>query len=103
MFNLKPGIHFQKVEIPIVINQKFYGSGSFVIYGTGGFNSIFAHFFTQFGRHQWGRSFFDHFLMPALNRTFTFEQMNEVSVLIAQNLKFNMMWMSLIHISEPTR
>lgn len=47
-----------------------------------------------------GRSFFDNFLMPSLNGTVSFEQMDVVSLLIAKNLDLNMAGASYVFLHQ---
>ena len=90
MFHLDAGIHLQKIKIKRGIYQELYGAGIIVSYGLAYMNSSLAHAFAQFRRKRRGRSFFNHFLVAALDGAFPFEKVNYISVMIADDLKLYM-------------
>ena len=47
MLNLNPSIHFHKVEIFVLIQQKFNGPGTFIINRLGTKHGSLSHFFSQ--------------------------------------------------------
>src|SRR5437588_4861385 len=50
-----------------------------------------AHFFAQSWCHQRRRTFFDYFLITALERTIALTQMHDVAMTVGHDLKFNVM------------
>src|SRR6056297_974000 len=82
VLNLNPGIHFHEIEVVIIVHQKLYGSGTFIIYGFTGLNRGISHSFTQFGSSYGRRSLFKHFLMAPLKRALAFSKMNNIPMLI---------------------
>src|SRR5690606_39119360 len=63
MFYLNSGIHFHKVEVPMLIHQKFDGASTFIAYCFRAFNGRSAHFFAKFISNERGGGFFYKFLM----------------------------------------
>src|ERR1019366_5705935 len=49
----------------------------------------FAHRTPQFGCQEWGRRFFEDFLVPALDRAFAFSEVHDVAEGVAEYLNFN--------------
>lgn len=92
VLNLKPCVHFHKVEVVVTVKQKFNGSRIDVIYGfcrlDCGNHHIFAGFVVKCG----AGAFFNHFLVFALNRTFTLAKADDVVILVAEQLHFNMFY-----------
>ena len=91
MFYLQTGIHFQEVEIAVLVDQELNRTGSFVMHSLCRSHSCLTHFLTQFRSDERRRSFFHNFLVTALDRTFTFKKMYGISEIITQNLEFDMM------------
>src|SRR5437870_4387212 len=50
-----------------------------------------AHFFAQAWRHNRRWTFFDHFLVPTLNRVVALAQVHNVTVTVSHNLKLDVM------------
>ena len=92
MFDLKAGIHFQKIEIAITINDKFDRTGTVIANRRGKPNRFGTHCLTGgiIQKRRW--CFFDDFLVAALDRTFALIQMDAIAGFIGQNLNFDMAW-----------
>jgi hypothetical protein len=91
MFDLKAGVYFEKVEIEIHVYKKFNGTRVGVAARACKSHRGIAHFFSQVGRHDRRRSFFDHFLMAALDGAFALTERDDTAVLVCKNLDFDMM------------
>ena len=91
MFYLQTGIHFQEIEVTVLVYQEFNGTSPLIVHCLGSSHCRFTHLLTQFRSHERRRSLFHNFLVTTLNRTFTLEQMNSVSVVVAQNLELDVM------------
>ena len=89
MFDLNAGVHLDEVVISLRIDEELNGAGVLVISGFGGADGRFTHFFTQIGRQKRRRRFFDQFLMAALHRAIAFAEVDDLTVGIGQDLKFD--------------
>ena len=90
MLHLEPHIHFHKPEIAITVQEKFKGTHSDV---TDFFYSIYCKLhdlFALFIIHSGRGCFLQQLLISSLKRTVTVSQTDGVSVLIGQDLQFNM-------------
>src|SRR3990167_2515156 len=90
MLHLKTGVHFEKVKIFVLINQKFERSYTNVPNRRGQTDRRLGHFLAGIDRNKGGWRLFDNFLMTSLKRALTFKQMKSVSLLIEDHLDFNM-------------
>ena len=89
MLDLKARIHFEEVEIEIGVDEKFDGACVGVAACAREAHGGFAHFFAQVGRHDRRWSFFDHFLVAALDGAFAFAERNDAAVLVGEDLDFD--------------
>ena len=89
MFHLQPGVHFQKVEGPAGIENKLDGPRTYVAACLGNANGGLPHLGTQFRRQNNRRRLFNDLLVPTLNAAFPFKQVDRVSVLVCQDLNFD--------------
>ena len=91
MLDLQTRVHFEEVKRLVDIGyQKLDRPRTNVIYGLCDLHGTLAHFGTEFGRVYRRRSLFDHFLMPPLDRTFAFTEMDVVSVRVREYLDLDM-------------
>ena len=90
MFHLNASVHFQKVGVAVRGEEEFYGSNIFVTDGLHGLDDLLSQFLSEFLRKEGAWRFLDQLLMTALNGALPFSQMNHVTVLVCQNLKFDM-------------
>ena len=92
VLNLQSCVHFHKIKIAVVVEQKLNGSGVYVIYSLCRFycgdHHLLARFFVE--RGAW--AFLDHFLVFALDRAFSLAQTNYVVVFVAEKLHFNVLY-----------
>ena len=90
VFNLQTGVHFQKIEIAVAINDKFNGTCAGITHCLRQRDGLITHClagrFVQ--ERRWG--FLNHFLVPALDRTFTFVQIDSITMPVTQHLNFDM-------------
>ncbi|MNF70293.1 hypothetical protein D3C84_521990 [compost metagenome] len=89
VFHLQPGVHFQKVELPVRVQQKLHSASAHIVHRATGLERRFAHGLAQFGGHDRAGCFFDDFLMAALDRTVAFAEVDQVAVLVAEQLNLN--------------
>ncbi len=82
MFHLQTRIHFQEVEILLLVDQKLDCAGVGVARSLRDPDSHFAHPAPHGGIHDRRRRFLQHFLMTSLNRTLTLAQPDRIPVLV---------------------
>jgi len=86
MFHLKAGIHFQKVKVHISIHQKLDGACPGITDGFCRPDGDGTHGQPGFLIDKRGGTLLDDLLVTPLNRTFTVEKMNYISMGVAQEL-----------------
>src|SRR5262245_27542469 len=89
VLDLKPGIHFEKVEILLVVQEKFQGSGADVSDGTRALDSDAADAPPRAVLQSRRRRFLDDFLMAPLDRTFSVIEMDDMPVIVGEDLDFH--------------
>ena len=90
MFHLNPRIHFDEVVITVFINEKLDGAGTAVFDGFCQSDGIDANAVSlEIGQEQRRRKL-DDLLMSSLNGAIPFKKMDNVAVIVAQDLDFNM-------------
>src|SRR6267143_2699077 len=90
MFHLQPCVHFEKIEILVVVHQEFDCSGIGVGGGSGHTDRDVAHLAAHFRANDWRWRLLQHFLMASLYGALAFSEENGVAMLVGQNLHFNM-------------
>ena len=91
MFYLQTGIHLEEVEVLVFIHHKLQCPGTVISYFLTGFHSNLQHFLSRLFFHKRRRTFLYHFLVTALNGTFTFVKMDHIAIFISHDLNFDMM------------
>ena len=91
MLYLQTSIHLKKIEVLVFIHHKLQCPGTVITYFLTGFHSYLQHLLSRLLFHKRRRTFFYHLLVTTLNGTFTFIQMNDISILISHDLNFDMM------------
>ena len=90
MFDLDAGINFNEVELVVLINNEFNGSGIGIVGMLDHPDSCLAHVLARFFRQVWSRAFFDQFLVTALRATVAFPEVDNISMMVCQDLDFYM-------------
>src|SRR2546430_17696487 len=90
MLDLQPRVHFEKVEALVLADDELDGAGRVVADRLGERDRLLAHFPARGRIDERARSFLHHFLVAALDRAFPLAEMNDVAVLVAQYLDFDM-------------
>ena len=91
MLDLQAGVHFQEIKIEIRVHEEFDGACVGVSACAGEANGGIAHFFAKVGGHDRRRSFFDDFLVAALDGAFAFAERNDAAMMVGENLNFYVM------------
>jgi hypothetical protein len=100
VLDLQSRVHLQEVEVQLLIHNELDCSCVVISAGLCNVDSRSTHGATNF-RSQYGRRrFLYYFLMPPLNRTLAFEQMDNISMLIAENLDFNVPWFRNVFLNK---
>ena len=89
MFDLKPRVHFQEIELSGTVEQKLDGAGANIIDGARGGDCRFAHCCSQVSRNRRRRRLLDDFLMPALHGAIALAEMDHIAVPIGEDLKLD--------------
>ena len=90
MLDLKPGVHFQEIDVQIRIRDELHGARVSVSNRARGLDRVAGQLFAK-GRGEHGaRRFLDDFLPPPLGRAIALEKVDDVAVRIAENLHFEM-------------
>ena len=88
MFDLKPGVHFDEIELA-VFPQKFDRTRAAIAHVGHGLRADHAHP-VAFCRGQDGRGrFFQHFLVAPLERAIALTQVNRVAVSVSEDLELD--------------
>jgi len=90
MFHLQAGVHFQEIEIAILIDDEFHRPGRAIFHLLGQRDRLFAHRLAGCLIQERGWGFFDHLLMASLDGTFPLPQIQAGALSIGQNLNFDM-------------
>ena len=89
MFHLDAGVHFDEIEFA-VFPKEFDRSCAAITHIGHRLGSHAAHPHPFFRTDNRGRSFFEHFLVAALERTIALTQMDRIAIAIAKNLELDM-------------
>ena len=89
MFHLQPRIHFEEIEILLLIDQEFDGAGIGVVRRLRDFDGDFAHPAAHVGIDNRRRRFFENFLMAPLNGALALAEPDRIAMLVGQNLHFD--------------
>ena len=90
MLDLNTRIHLQKIKISRLIHNKLDRSGALIANRLTCRQSSLGYFLAGLWVECRRGRFFQHFLMPSLDRAFALKQMDELAVLVAQKLHFDM-------------
>ena len=67
MLHLQAGVHFQEVEIAVLVDEELDRTSTFIATGQRRLHGSFAHGLAQFGCYKRRGCLFDDFLMAPLN------------------------------------
>ena len=89
MFHLQARVHFEEVEVLLLIDQEFDGAGIGVIGRLRDFHGHFAHAAAHVGIDNRRGRLLENFLVAALDRTLALAQPDGIAVLVGQDLHFD--------------
>ena len=94
VFDLQPRIHFKEVETLAsrirARHDQLNRPGRIIAHCARQGDALLAHRLTHFGRDERRRCFLDDLLVPPLDRAFAFVQIENIAMLVAQYLDFDM-------------
>src|SRR5262245_10693529 len=79
VLDLKASVHLQKVELSLMVDEKFNGAGVEVLCGSHNLQSGQPHALPQISVNEWRRALFDNLLMTSLDRAFALSKANSVA------------------------
>ena len=91
VLHLQARVHLHKVEIVIVIKQKFHGTGVDVVYRLCRLDRCHHHPLARFFVQRRTRTLLDHLLVLALHAAFALAETDDVVVFVAEELHFDML------------
>src|SRR5689334_19035061 len=86
MLHLEPGVHLQKVEAAVPVEQKLDRAGIRVAGGTSQRYGRFTHRLALLGGEVRGRGLLEDLLMTPLNRAIALAEVEQVAKLVTENL-----------------
>src|ERR1700719_5080563 len=89
MFDLQSRVNFEEVEILGGVDQELCRAGVAIFSVFGECDGSLAHAAAERFIDDGGWRFFDYFLVAPLHAAFTLAEIDDVSVLIAEHLNFN--------------
>jgi len=89
VFDLQARIHLQKIEVPVLVDDELDRAGTVVTNGLGERDRLLTHRATRALIQERRRCLFNDLLVAALDRTFAFSQIHDVSVPVAEDLNLD--------------
>ena len=89
MLDLQPGVHLQEIEAAVLAGDELHRAGAVVADRLRERDRLLAHFGARLGVEQRARRFLDDFLVAALDRALALAEIDDVAVLVAQHLDFD--------------
>ena len=90
MLHLNARVHFDEVEVALLIHQEFDGAGIAVADGANGFAQLLHDAIAHLGAQCRRRRFFQQLLMPALDAAVALAEDFDVAMFVGQKLEFDM-------------
>src|SRR5438128_4424773 len=92
MLALKSGILLHETKPTVGVDQELEATGVRVLHGLCGVDHDAAHLAPHLVAESRRRRLLNQLLMPALNRALAFAQMDNCTVMVAENLELHMAW-----------
>ncbi len=89
MLDLQTGVHFQEVKTLVLAGDEFDGAGGVVVHRFCQRDRLLAHLAPRRFIEQRRRRFLDDLLVAALDRAFALAEINDVAMLVAEHLDFD--------------
>uniref|UniRef100_A0A2D4EVF9 Uncharacterized protein n=1 Tax=Micrurus corallinus TaxID=54390 RepID=A0A2D4EVF9_MICCO len=103
VLNLKPGIDLNEVIFAMFVQQELHCASILIPNLLGQADGINSELRAQLGVEVGSRGDFHHFLVPSLDGAVPLIQMQHISMLVTQNLNFDVSWLlhELLHKESP--
>src|SRR6266404_9271490 len=89
MLHLDARVHLDEVKPPLLVHEKFDGARIVIADLAERLADDLSDFLSKLGRYPHRRRLFEQLLVASLNRALAFSQTDDVAVLVAQHLKFD--------------
>ena len=89
MLDLQAGVHLQEVEALVLAGDELDRACEIVIHGLGQRDRLLAHHAPRGLVEKRRRRLLDHLLIAALDRAFALAEIDDIAVLVAQHLDFD--------------
>ena len=89
MFDLEPRVHFEEIEVLLLIEEEFDRAGVGVPSGEREVNRSFAHALAEIRIDDGGGGFLDDLLVTSLDRAFALAEGDAVAMLVGKDLDFD--------------
>src|SRR5262249_22207944 len=89
VLDLQPRIHLEEVEALVLSGDELDRTGAVVPNGFGECDRLLAHIFARGRVNQRRWSLLNYFLIAPLDRAFPLAEMDNIAVLVAQHLNFD--------------
>ena len=90
MLDLQAGVHFQEVEVAILVDDELDRTGAAVADGLGQGDRLLAHAAPGLLIEKGARRLLDHLLVPALDRALALAEVKRPALLVGQHLYLDM-------------
>lgn len=100
MFHLEAGVHFEEVEILVLVDQEFNGTSALVTASFSEGNSLGSHLVTGLRVEEGRGSLLDNLLVTSLHRALTLGHVNVVSMLITKDLILDVLGLLDVFLNE---
>ena len=90
MLDLEPRVHLQEIELAVLVDDELDGAGRVVADGLGQRDGLGAHGLARLGVDERARRLLHDLLVAPLDRAFALAEMNDVAMLVAEHLNFDM-------------
>ena len=90
MLNLEPRVHFQEIEVPLLVGDEFHRTGGAIADSGGQRAGLRPHCRPRFFVKQGARRLLDHLLVAALDRAFALAEVDDRASVIGEHLDFDM-------------
>ena len=89
MLNLESGVHFQKVEVFVLVHEELDSASRVISAGLSKLDGLGPHFMSCHFVHGGRRRFLNHLLVSPLHRALPFWQVDVVALLVTKNLELD--------------
>src|SRR5262249_43496996 len=100
MFDLKPRVHLKEIEVPVLVDDELHRASRVVADSLGERHGFSAHGGACLVVDERARRLLNHLLIAALDRAFALAEMDDIAVLVAEHLNFDMARLPDIFLDE---